>query len=482
MTVDTTPSDPDTGGKALAGPMRAATSYDYLFDPAANKGIPPSVVPDEFWRSSQVLRDIRAYAQSRSLGDVPLLAALLGRLSAQLGPTSIETGLGPVPLGEYIGLIGASGRGKSRIIDAAADLLPDLNPAIGNRLKDSIDTDVRSNLLEVREGTGEGLIDSFLGELDENDREAGRPQIYDRMLIPCDEGGQLHTQMLREGSTLGAIVRSAWSAAAQGQQNATKELRRQLGARRYVIAIIAAFQPVLVARLADPESADVGTPQRFLFTSAARDQEATSRGTPPDRIKLETVPDCGVTLHCTTDVQDRFRTLIDTPRSIIEAQRPALLARTATLLRILGNGAKGTEFGLLDSDDLVLADMLIDSSLRAIRDSLAVWEDRQEQLSHVEAARRGRVSATRTTAERAETERQERVEVRDAILAWLTDPERSGTSHSWGAMRRGITRRLRESVHFVAVFEELRESGAVTVDSRENGQGRTVEYVSAGGR
>jgi len=82
-----------------------------------------------------------------------------------------------------------------------------------------------------------------------------------------DEGQGLLSMSDRNGTTIMPIMRSAWSGATLGQQNASQETNRRVGAHMYRIGMVLGFQLQYAARLiADAEG---GTPQRFVFVNAS---------------------------------------------------------------------------------------------------------------------------------------------------------------------------------------------------------------------
>jgi hypothetical protein len=85
-------------------------------------------------------------------------------------------------------------------------------------------------------------------------------------LVLIDEISTIGAIQQRNGSTLAAVLRTAWSGQLLETVNADPERRRRVEAHTYRLAAIAGIQPELAGVLFDDHAA--GTPQRWLWVSA----------------------------------------------------------------------------------------------------------------------------------------------------------------------------------------------------------------------
>jgi len=213
-------------------------------------------LPASFYDERPELGHIRAAAYSRARSPDAVLGATLARL-AVLTPPTLRL---PAPVDSEasldfaVAVIGRSGAGKSGALKVGRDLL-----AI-----ESDDLDV------VGLGSGEGIVESYLGMVDEVD-DAGKAvrvkrQVRRGVLFLLDEGQALAEMGSRRGSTLLPTIRSAWAGEMLGQANASEERRRKLPAGEYRFALVAGFQLEYATALLDDAAG--GTPQRFVFLNA----------------------------------------------------------------------------------------------------------------------------------------------------------------------------------------------------------------------
>lgn len=221
--------------------------------------MPDFVAPQlerSFYEELPILDHVRKGAEARRCAPDAVLVAVLCRVAALVTPEHRLATQSPLSLNLCGGLVAPPGYGKSTAWQAARGLVPDLGPRVldGRGL-----------------GTGEGLIDAYLGAARQVSKGEGhenyeRPRIYEGAVYYVDEGDTMLRHGLRQGSTLLQHVRTAWSGYALSTTNANGDTRRHLADYSYAFAICAAFQAnVGGALLADSEG---GTPQRFLFASA----------------------------------------------------------------------------------------------------------------------------------------------------------------------------------------------------------------------
>jgi hypothetical protein len=222
--------------------------------PAERTGALPTL-SGEFWQARPVLSHLRTAAWAKRLAPDAVLHAVLARLAAgRRAAIVIDSGIEDSSLNYFAAIIGASGAGKSRAWRLASRLL-DLDP-------DHCPTRPL--------GSGEGISEAFMGVVSTVDPETMKPvklrtQIRHNVLFELDEGQSLTAMLQRSGATVGPALRSAWSGAVLGQQNADAERNRRVTG--YATGLVAGFQPDAMQALID--DTHTGMPQRFAFVAAA---------------------------------------------------------------------------------------------------------------------------------------------------------------------------------------------------------------------
>lgn len=219
-------------------------------DPALN-------LPDQFWDARPALQHIRQAAHSRSRCADSVLVATLARVATLIPPTiTLPAIVGSKASLNFFGaIVSRSGGGKSTSSDVARELVPfDRNDIVDN----------------VPPGSGEGLIEMYLEFVSEEGPDGKRTKVKRQTkqaaYVFVDEGQALMSVGDRQGNITLPILRSAWSGSVLGQQNASQETNRRIGAHQYRMGLIMGFQLAYAATLiADGEG---GTPQRFVFMNA----------------------------------------------------------------------------------------------------------------------------------------------------------------------------------------------------------------------
>ncbi|MGW1063339.1 bifunctional DNA primase/polymerase [Streptomyces aureus] len=223
-------------------------------------------LPEGFWSSRKVLGHIRQAAHARAVPADAVLYSVLTRIASVLpGDLRVNTGMmSAASLNLFVSLVADSGVGKTASQGAADELVPvpDQLAAEGAYM----DT--------VPIGTGEGLVEVYMGKVqgvvgtnkDGSDKTQWvRRQVRHNASVYVDEGKTLTTLMTkREGSTLGQVVRTAWTGKTVGQMNGTEERTRLV--RDYSLGLVVGFQPCTALPLLD--GVDEGTPQRFVWVVA----------------------------------------------------------------------------------------------------------------------------------------------------------------------------------------------------------------------
>ncbi len=235
-------------------------------------------LPDRFWVARERLQLIRQAARYAMAGPDMVLLAVLCRLSAMVSHQLwFDLGRGRGSLNLFGAGVGGTGLGKTIANSVAQELL--LRPRYLSR---GDECDPRSFRDGIGVGTGEGLIEAFMGVVDEETgqlhtkaskgvkvgdpvTERVRRQVRHNAYFFLDEGEALAKLMERSGSTIGPILRTAWVGGPLGQQNADSERTRFVDRFTYAVGLVIGFQPETAQALLVDGAA--GTPQRFLWAS-----------------------------------------------------------------------------------------------------------------------------------------------------------------------------------------------------------------------
>jgi hypothetical protein len=261
---------------------------DYYDDPwadaeqvatkALNSGadtVPLANLPEEFWGSRQIFKDIRQAAHATMNSADAVLGSVIARGSAMIHhEVRFDSGRGPTGcMNLFVSLVAKSGVGKSTAVACADELIQ--VPSYLARLDGSADPEKFKDGVGL--GTGEGLAEAYMGTATRDgskvDRkgepvpETYRTQVRNNAFLYLDEGQTL-TKMMKErmGTTIGATIRTAWGGGALGQANAQETTTRFVARNSYCMGMVVGYQPsVAQDLLAD---GGPGTPQRFLWLSA----------------------------------------------------------------------------------------------------------------------------------------------------------------------------------------------------------------------
>lgn len=206
------------------------------------------------------LQYIRNLARSRLVSPWAFLATMIGRATASTDPQlQIPAFIGtPGSLNQMWALVGPSGSGKSATLGIADEVFP-----------------AQTGIVTANPSSGEGLVTLFI-----NVEKGISTQTARKAMSVIDEIGQLGAQQSRTGSTLAAILRTAWSGGGLSTHSADKDRRRNLQPHTYRYIFIAGVQYSTAHIIMD--DAGAGTPQRFIFMPST-DKHAPTHDIPdPD--------------------------------------------------------------------------------------------------------------------------------------------------------------------------------------------------------
>lgn len=251
-------------------------------DRRSPEGATTTTLPTCFWESRDTLRQIRDAAWSMLASPDATLAITLARLSASVPPSvRVDTGVRrPMPVHTFAAPVGRSGGFKSSAMEAAEQAVrfvrswsTDPLSAPDGLLSPADDEPGELAYLALG-GTGQGIIENFMGEVPvplaadakPNARQRTvRRQVRSNVLVSIDEGNGLAKALADPNSIVGETLRELWSGVTTGQGNAKSENSRSVRRGTYSFGLIVGFQVSVLARLLSAEHVELGTPQRFLF-------------------------------------------------------------------------------------------------------------------------------------------------------------------------------------------------------------------------
>lgn len=402
----------------------------------------------ELWAARPFLTTIHTFARARRVSPWAVLGVTLARI---ITATPNQVCLPPIvgrraSLNLFVGLVGPSGAGKGAAEGAAEDLLP-------------------LHLRTARIASGEAIAHVFK---ERRGKEICWRDDSHAALISVAEIDRLSGQSARQGSTILADLRSAWSGETLGQVAADSTRSISLEAHQYRLCLIAGIQPERAGVLLD--DADGGTPQRFLWLPAL-DEDA------PD-VAPEEPPGLTWTVPPVSD------------RVGIGGARMGVCARAAnTIDRSRVERLRGVGEAL---DGHALLTQLKTAAALALADDRLDINDHDWHLAGLIArksasVRRNVVTTLESKKQRTNTARAEA----DAARAVHVDQAREDrtTRRACGTLRRRLAREeagswiprseLRKSlaakdrIYFDTAIEHMTSSGEVEIDDTST---RTDQY------
>ncbi|MGK5682465.1 hypothetical protein [Actinoplanes sp. URMC 104] len=246
------------------------------------KAVPLANLPEEFWGARQLFKDIRQAAHATVNSADAVLGSVLARASGMVShELKFDSGRGPNGcMNLFVALVAPSGVGKTTAVQCADDLVRP--PRYLSALDGHTDMDRFRDGVGL--GTGEGIAEVFMGTAERPTgvlhtrstkyANAGDPvmekvrgQVRHNAFLYLDEGQTLSKMMKeRQGTTIGAAIRTAWTGQALGQANAQEATTRFVGRNTYSLGMVIGYQPAVAQDLL--ADGGPGTPQRFLWLSA----------------------------------------------------------------------------------------------------------------------------------------------------------------------------------------------------------------------
>ena len=252
-----------TGDRARARRDRPGNNF---FDPNTDSGIEPDIEPArpfgdvrhleaDFWER-QSLNIIHTAAKARLVSPWAVLGHLAIYALHFVPPAWTLPPIigGPGSLNLFVALCSKSGGGKNTSADVADQL-------IGRRVH------------SCNFGSGEGTVKAYIIKTGCEEPDRQRPAVHFNV-AEVDMLGALGN---RNGSTLMATVREAFSGGQLGFAYATDGKDKHLAKHSYRLTMTIGVQPKRAATLLD--DADGGTPQRFLWFPA-KDPHAQEMNSP----------------------------------------------------------------------------------------------------------------------------------------------------------------------------------------------------------
>lgn len=219
-------------------------------DQSTRQKSPLEAIEQDFWESRECLAMVYNTALAMMASPWATLGVTAARALATVRPNVTLPPIisGPGSLNLFIALVAKSGGGKGAANGAASLLVPD------HLVRDK-------NL-----GSGEGLVALFGRSADEDDPTP----IHESLLINVDEVDILTAIGQRTGSTMMAVLRSAFMGETLGFSYADKSKRRDLRKHTYRMTMVVSIQPKRAGPLLADEGG--GTPQRFMWFPAKDDR------------------------------------------------------------------------------------------------------------------------------------------------------------------------------------------------------------------
>jgi Protein of unknown function (DUF3987) len=217
-----------------------------------------------FWTMRPILTHVHTFARARRASPWAVLGVVLARVCVATPPFVVLPPLvgSTVSLNTFVGLVGPSGSGKDAAARAAEDAV----------LLGHLDT--------TGVGSGEGVAHQFVFYRKPKGADAGGMEQYrTALLMTAPEVDTVSALHHRQASTLLSELRKTWNGDALGYAYVDPTKRLTLPRHKYRLCLIVGVQPERAAPILD--SADSGTPQRFLWLPATDPEMPDTAPTEP---------------------------------------------------------------------------------------------------------------------------------------------------------------------------------------------------------
>jgi hypothetical protein len=235
-----------------------------------------SAAEDVFWGSRESLAHVRDFARARRAGPLGTLGVVLARVVGATPPFVVLPPLagGIASLNPFIALVGPSGKGKGKCSSAGRDAV-------------IIEGISEAHLLTP--GSGEGVAHMFA-------HRKGQDLVMheERVILDAPEVDTLTALNGRRGATLDPELRKAWSGEGLGFGYADPTKRLPIPAHAYRLCLLVGVQPGRAESMFD--SADGGTPQRFLWLPVSDPRAPDTRPPEPEPLRWR-LPSWPLALH-----------------------------------------------------------------------------------------------------------------------------------------------------------------------------------------
>jgi hypothetical protein len=433
---------------APAGPKRPAAVPTAPGDPQV-----PAGVPEFPWEDRPILQHLHTFARSRRVAPFALLGNVLGRAAAM---TSVRYVLPPLTgklgtLDLCCAFVGPSGAGKGTVHGAAQDAIDWSgwrDPISGQPLR------------RIGLGSGEGIAHQYARRT-----KTGEPErIREAVVFDCPEVDQLAALASRQGTTLTAVIRTAWSGEALGSAYVDGAKALDLPDRSYRFALTLGVQPGRAEPLLNQGAVDGGTPQRFVWVLVL-DPEAPDVAPPepePIPVALPPVPLAqhivGVCAEARADIdQARVAQLRGEVGDHLDGHALYTRLKAAAALAVL-DGHLGTDG--VRADDWTLAGQLMavsDATRAAVQDALATAAASSNLA-------RGRAEGEREVVKADTVAAAELRRAGQGVMRFLA--KHPGEWVKGKAVRTSLAGPLRQ--HFAEAVEMLATAGQVEVEIVEH--------------
>lgn len=443
-------------------------------------GTPGLSLPLSFWQADPRLMALRQDCLTRLVVPDAVLVFLLAKIAAHIPPgRDVEVlDRGGVPLNLAVAAVADSGGGKSTA-HRLADEVAVLTPAWGQQWDEPtpsgvlITRDMAERGQLVQRGmlsTPEGLCEAFYAHVRSVDgKRTTRQRARSNVWLHADEGAALVERLTDSQTSIGDVVRSAWSGADLGQANATQERQRFIPRGSYRCVLSMGLHIDEVAVMLRTREIRAGLPQRLLFAwcgQVATYGDDLGSGAVGEPLQIA-IPLHGYVVEPELAGEIRARAVAEfvdpsARGEELASQRTPAVARLAALLTVLMGRTTGVDIEPVSGKVIIrrpaweLAETLFATSLAVARN--AQRRNRADARA-AEAASADRALGVK--AEELELREFPEARVRARLRRYLRDAGADGWRWT-GKMGLGKKFNGEDRIRANQALDELVESGEVT--------------------